>query len=97
MQSTRKVIRSPKSAKRGDFNGLSKNGTVQGLLFPASPAFNPDGKVLYVSNIALYLPFAGSPEPAIDSPWTLEVNHYTIAKIRAEIPPLDEQDDKGDH
>jgi sugar lactone lactonase YvrE len=81
-------------AKRGDFNGISKDGTIQGLLFPASPAFSPDEKFLYVSNIALYLPFAGSPEPAIDSPWTLEVKHYTIAKIHAVIPPLSDQDDQ---
>ena len=81
-------------AKRGDFNGISKDGTIQGLLFPASSAFSPDEKFLYVSNIALYLPFAGSPEPAIDSPWTLEVKHYTIAKIHAVIPPLSDQDDQ---
>jgi hypothetical protein len=49
-----------------------------------------------VSNIALYLPFAGSPEPAIDSPWTLEVKHYTIAKIRALIPSLHDEDDGAD-
>jgi sugar lactone lactonase YvrE len=59
-------------AKRGDFEGLSRNGTVQGLLFPASPAFSPDGKTLYISNLSLYLPYAGVPEPAIDSPWTLK-------------------------
>src|SRR5260370_33666723 len=81
-------------AKRGDFNGISKDGTTQRLLFPASPAFSPDEKYIYVSNIALYLPFAGVPEPAIDSPWTLEVKHYTIAKIRAEIPPLTDQDEQ---
>ena len=81
-------------AKRGDFDGISKNGTIQGLLFPASPAFSPDEKFIYVSNIALYLPFAGSPEPAINSPWTLQVKHYTIAKIRAKIPPLTDQYEK---
>ncbi len=81
-------------AKRGDFDGLGKDGTIQGLLFPASPAFSADKKFLYVSNIALYLPFAGVPEPAIDSPWTLEVKHYTIAKIRAVIPPLSDQDEQ---
>jgi sugar lactone lactonase YvrE len=80
-------------AKRGDFQGLSEDGTVQGLLFPASPAFSPDGKYIYTSNLALFLPFAGAPEPAIDSPWTLEVKHYTIAKIRAVILPLSDQDD----
>jgi hypothetical protein len=80
-------------AKRGDFQGLSRHGTVQGLLFPASPAFSPDGKYIYTSNLALYLPFAGVMEPAVDSPWTLEVKHYPIAKIRAVIPPLSDQDD----
>jgi sugar lactone lactonase YvrE len=81
-------------ARRGDFNGIDKDGTIRGLLFPASPAFSADGQFLYVSNIALYLPYAGVSEPAIDSPWTLEVKHYTIAKIRAEIPPLIDQDEK---
>ena len=81
-------------AKRGDFRGLSEDGTVQGLLFPASPAFSPDGKFIYTSNLALYLPFSGAPEPAIDSPWTLDVKHYPIAKIRAVIPPLSDQDDE---
>ena len=81
-------------AKRGDFQGLSEDATVQGLLFPASPAFSPDGIYIYTSNLALFLPFAGAPEPAIDSPWTLQVKHYKIAKIRAEIPPLTEQDEK---
>jgi sugar lactone lactonase YvrE len=70
-------------AKRGDFEGLSQNGTVQGLLFPASPAFSLDGKTLYVSNLALFLPNAGVAHTAIDSLWTLEVKHYTIATIRA--------------
>ena len=68
----------------------------EGLLFPASPAFSPDGKTLYVSNLALYLPYAGVPQTAIDSPWTLEVKHYTIAKISADIPPFPDQDDDGD-
>jgi sugar lactone lactonase YvrE len=75
-------------AKRGDFEGLSRDGTVQGLLFPASTAFSADRKTLYVSNLSLYLPYAGVPEPAIDSPWTLKVKHYTIAEIDAEIPPF---------
>jgi hypothetical protein len=35
----------------------------------------------------LFLPFAVVPEPAIDSPWTLELKHHD-AKIRAEIPLL---------
>ncbi len=81
-------------ARRGDFNGIDKDGTIRGLLFPASPAFSADGQFLYVSNIALYLPFAGVTEPAINSPWTLEVKHYTIAKIRAEIPTLTDPDER---
>ena len=59
-------------ARRGDFQGISDDGKVQGLLFPASPAFSPDEKYLYVSNLALFFPFAGVPETAIHSPWTLE-------------------------
>ena len=81
-------------AKRGDFNGVSKNGTIQGLLFPASPALSPDERFVYVSNLALFWPFAGVPEPAIDSPWTLQAKHYTIAKIRAEIPPVNGGDEQ---
>ncbi len=81
-------------AKLGDFQGISEDGTAQGLLFPASPAFSPDGKYIYTSNLALFLPFAGVPESAIDSPWTLKVKHYTIAKIRAEIPPLTDREQK---
>ena len=69
-------------AKRGDFNGLTHNGSIKGFLFPASLAFSPNGKTLYVSNFALNLPFAGVPEIAVDSAWTLKVKHYNIAKIR---------------
>lgn len=68
-------------AKRGDFNGLNDDGSIDGLLFPASLSFSPDGKVLYVTNLALYLPFAGVPEIAVDSAWTLQVKHYDVAKI----------------
>jgi len=68
-------------AKQGDFNGISRDGSIEGLLFPASPSFSPNGKVLYVTNLALYLPFAGVPEIAVDSGWTLQVKHYNIAKI----------------
>jgi sugar lactone lactonase YvrE len=81
-------------AKRGDFQGISEDGTLQGLLFPASPAFSPDEKYIYTSNLALYLPFSGAPETAIDSPWTLDVKHYPVAKIGAVIPPLPDQNDE---
>jgi sugar lactone lactonase YvrE len=74
-------------AKLGDFNGISSDGTPQGLLFPASPAFSPDGKTLYVSNLTLNLPFAGA-QAAVDSAWTLQAKHYTVSKISAVIPPI---------
>jgi len=81
LDKTGKVI-----AKLGDFNGIGAQGLVHGLLFPASLAFGLDGKTLYVSNLTLFLPFAGA-QAAVDSPWTLEVKHYTVAKLRALIPP----------
>lgn len=73
-------------AKLGDFNGIDEDGVVDGLLFPASLAFSPDRKTLYVSNLTLYLPYAGA-QAAVDSAWTLEARHYTVSKIRAVIPP----------
>lgn len=68
-------------AKFGDFNGIDSEGSINGLLFPASPAFSPDASTLYVTNLALYLPFAGVPEIAVDSASTLNVRRYNIAAI----------------
>ena len=78
-------------AKLGDFGGISGRGIARGLLFPASPAFSLDGKTLYVSNLTLFLPYAGA-QAAVDSPWTLQVKHYTVSKLRAAIPPLDDDE-----
>jgi sugar lactone lactonase YvrE len=75
-------------AKLGDFNGFNKDGVASGLLFPASLAFSLDGKKLYVSNLTLFLPFAGA-LPAVDSAWTLQAKHYTVSQIPAVIPPLE--------
>jgi sugar lactone lactonase YvrE len=83
---TAKVI-----AKLGDFNGISERGVVRGLLFPASLAFSLDRKTLYVSNLTLFLPFAGA-QAAVDSAWTLQVKRYTVAKLRAAIPRLDDDE-----
>lgn len=69
-------------AKRGDFDGVTPDGAIRGLLFPASPAFSPNGGALYVTNLALYLPYAGVPAIAVDSGWTLQVKRYNIAEIR---------------
>jgi sugar lactone lactonase YvrE len=87
LDKTGKVI-----AKLGDFNGISERGVVRGLLFPASLAFSLDRKTLYVSNLTLFLPFAGA-QAAVDSQWTLEVKRYTVAKLRAAIPPLGDEED----
>jgi len=43
-------------AKKGDFNGIAPDGSIRGLLFPASAAFSPDKNKLYVTNLALFLP-----------------------------------------
>jgi sugar lactone lactonase YvrE len=84
IDNTGKVI-----AKLGDFEGIDPKGIVRGLLFPASLAFSPDGQWLYVSNLTVNLPFATNGGPAaIDSAWTLQVQGYTVSKIRAKIPPF---------
>ena len=74
-------------AKLGDFGGINEQGIVRGFLFPASLAFSKDRSTLYVSNLTLYLPYAGA-EPAIDSAWTLQVKGYTVSQLAAKIPPL---------
>jgi sugar lactone lactonase YvrE len=79
-------------AKLGDFGGIDQDGIVRGLLFPASLAFSNDGSTLYVSNLTLFLPYAGA-EAAIDSAWTLEVKGYTVAQLPAKIPPLSDHDE----
>jgi sugar lactone lactonase YvrE len=68
-------------AKKGDFDGIAKDGSISGLLFPASVAFSPDKRRLYITNLALNLPFAGVSAIAVDSGWTLQVKHYNIAVI----------------
>jgi sugar lactone lactonase YvrE len=65
---------------------------VRGFLFPASLAFSKDGKTLYVSNLTLFLPYAGA-QAAIDSAWTLQVNGYTVSQLPAKIPPFPDQGD----
>lgn len=79
-------------AKLGDFYGIDKDGIAQGFLFPASLAFSNDGSTLYVSNLTLYLPYAGA-DKAIDSDWTLKVSGYTVSKIAAVIPGFPDFED----
>jgi sugar lactone lactonase YvrE len=78
-------------AKLGDFRGI-ENGIPRGLLFPASLAFSNDRSTLYVSNLTLFLPYAGA-QAAIDSAWTLQVKGSTVSKLRAKIPEF--SDDNG--
>jgi sugar lactone lactonase YvrE len=66
-------------AKLGDFNGV-QNGVTQGLLFPASPAFSPDGKTLYVTNLELDLRTIGITQ-SVDSQWAAQVTQHSIAKL----------------
>jgi hypothetical protein len=54
----------------------------------ASLAFSRDGKTLYVSNLSLYLPYAGA-LAAVDSAWTLLAGHYTVSAIPAVVPRLE--------
>jgi sugar lactone lactonase YvrE len=82
-------------AKLGDFYGIDRHGIAQGFLFPASLAFSNDGSTLYVSNLTLYLPYAGA-DLAIDSAWTLQVKGYTVSKIAAFIPPFPDSGEKHD-
>jgi sugar lactone lactonase YvrE len=78
-------------AKLGDFRGIGEEGFARGLLFPASLAFSNDRSTLYVTNLTLFLPFAGA-QAAIDSAFTLEVARYTVSKLPARIPPLRDRD-----
>ena len=72
-------------AKLGDFDGVN-GGTTKGLLFPASPAFSPDGQFLWVTNLELDLRTIGISQ-AVDSQWAAEVTQHSIAKLSATIPP----------
>jgi hypothetical protein len=66
-------------AKLGDFNGV-QSGETKGLLFPASPAFSPDGKTLWVTNLELDLTKIGITQ-SVDSQWAAQVTRHSIAKI----------------
>ncbi len=70
-------------AKLGDFDGLGPHGSPEGLLFPASLVFS--GGFVYVTNLSLDLRLFGF--PAVDSQWAAATRHFTIARIRAQIPP----------
>ena len=87
------VVVDPKGkaiAKLGDFDGVN-HGMTNGLLFPASPAFSPDGKWLYVTNLEFDLRTLGpnnTGPQAVDSQWTTQVTQHSIARLGARIPPI---------
>jgi DNA-binding beta-propeller fold protein YncE len=61
-------------AKRGDFEGISRDGSPKGLLFPASLVIV--GDEIFVTNLALPLTPATGDEPEE------QVSRYTISRIR---------------
>ncbi len=78
-------------AKLGDFNGIGHDGVTRSLLFPASPAFTRDGKSLLVTNLKLDLRVTGA-QQSVDSDYTDQVKHHSIARIKARIPQAGDGD-----
>ncbi|TMH67320.1 MAG: hypothetical protein E6H48_08960 [Betaproteobacteria bacterium] len=60
-------------AKLGEFQGINRDGTPNGLLFPASPVIVGDW--IYVTNLAL--PLTGSP-----AEWETDVTRWTVSRIK---------------
>jgi hypothetical protein len=73
-------------AKLGDFDGIDRQGSPIGLLFPASPVFF--GGFVYVTNLSLDLATSFGLPQAVDSQWAGQVTRHTIARLPALIPPL---------
>jgi hypothetical protein len=60
-------------AKLGEFQGINRDGTPNGLLFPASPVIVDDW--IYVTNLAL--PLTGSP-----AEWETDVTRWTVSRMK---------------
>ena len=73
-------------AKLGDFNGV-RGGVVQGLLFPATPAFSADGQYVYVTNFAQDLRRGGGTQSVV-SQYAAQVTQYTVARISTRFRPV---------
>ena len=73
-------------AKLGDFDGIDRQGSPVGLLFPASLVMV--GNFIYVTNLSLDLEHAFQTPPAVDSAWAAQVTRHTIARIHAKLPPI---------
>ena len=72
-------------AKLGDFGGIDPHGSPVGLLFPASLVIS--NGFLYVTNLSLDLRLFGLPQ-TVYSQWAAGVTQHTVARIRAQIPPV---------
>jgi sugar lactone lactonase YvrE len=80
LNSSGKVI-----AKLGDFGGIDARGAPIGLLFPASLVIS--NGFLYVTNLALDLRVFGLAQTT-NSQWSAQVTRHTIARMRAQLPPV---------
>ena len=77
-------------AKLGDFDGVN-HGMTNGLLFPASPAFSPDGKIALRNQPGVRSKDTWARTTRVRKPysqWTTEVTQHSIAKLGARIPPI---------
>jgi DNA-binding beta-propeller fold protein YncE len=72
-------------AKLGDFDGIDPKGSPRGLLFPASLVMS--NGFVYVTNLSLDLRLFGLPQ-TVDSQWAAAVTRHTVARIKAQIPPV---------
>ena len=73
-------------AKLGDFNGV-RDGVVQGLLFPATPALSADGQFVYVTNFARDLRQGGGTQSVV-SQYAAQATRYTVARISTWFRPV---------
>src|SRR2546425_9196716 len=72
-------------AKLGDFGGIDAHGSPIGLLFPASLVIS--NGFVYVTNLSLDLRLFGLAQTT-NSQWSERVTRHTIARMRAQIPPV---------
>lgn len=72
-------------AKLGDFDGIDRQGSPVGLLFPASLVMVKN--FIYVTNLSLDLRDFKLPQ-AVDSQWAAQVTRHTIARLPAHLPPI---------
>jgi sugar lactone lactonase YvrE len=71
-------------AKLGDFEGIGRDGSPRGLLFPASLMLH--GRFLYVTNLSLDARLVDPTLVAVDSAWAAEVTTHTLARISRRLP-----------